>query len=72
MRQWGVYESADELPQVMPCDAEGFVIGGHLASRFCWCQPTISHNARQDGQRVSVLVHHEEEKGDDTEAVRAS
>jgi hypothetical protein len=40
---WGVFDALDTHGElhVMPCDTHGQVLGGHVASWRCQCEPQI-------------------------------
>jgi hypothetical protein len=58
MSGWGhIVDVSLGEKHVVPCDRDGTVVGGHIASRACHCRP------RPDAHDPSVILHNDPQRG---------
>ena len=62
MSQWGVFDKVSP-PHVMPVDAVGFAVNGHMVSDRCWCQPYKEERGGIFGEDACVIVHNDKGRG---------
>lgn len=57
MSNWGIWPTDDGEQHIVPCDERSNVIGGHIRSAACHCDPV------PDADEPLVIIHNDPERG---------